>query len=208
MAEDEPTESAGRQLHEKLLAGDDRAPAQIAETYLPWLRRRMRSLHHEVQDAHLRDTACIDALRSYLKNPAQFRPDELSLAKFLLMSAKGDLLNALGQRKASHARDEEIAEKLVELPPPTAEQPSKAMLLEQKVRPVLVDPMDQRLFSLMVDGIRETRAYSVILGIHHRPEDEQKRIVKLRKDRIMKRLKDARKRGKLKLPELEELDDL
>jgi hypothetical protein len=206
VADDEPPESTGQNLHEELLGGDDSAPARIAEAFLPWLRRKMKSLHHEVRDGHLRNTACIDALRSYFKNPAGFRPDQLSLGKYLLMSAKGDLLNALDQRKAGRARDEEIAKKLVELPPPTAEQPSKAELLKETVRPLLVDPMDQRLFSLMVEGVRDTGAYSVILGIHDRSEDEQRRIVKLRKDRIIKKLKDARKRGKLKLPQLEELD--
>lgn len=201
MPEEEPSEERGRELHEQLFAGDDRAPARIAEVFLPWLKLRMAAIHHAIRDPHLLDSACIDALRSYFKNPRSFRAEELSLGKYLLMAAKGDLRNAVEQKRVTGEREEEIAKKLVELPAPSPEQPSKTDLLEEQVRSLLPDPVDQKVFSLMADGVRETEAYSLLLGIEGRLIDEQRHIVKACKDRILKRLKDAHRRGSLRLPE-------
>ena len=156
MVDDEPDAQNSRRLHERLLAGDDRASAEIATAVLPWLRRRMGEINPQCNDPHLLDTASIDALRSYFKNPKSYRSAELSLGRYLLMSAKGDLRNAIEREARIASQAAELEKNLVELPPPKSEHLGRSDLLEEQARPFLPDPMDQRIFSLMTDGVRDT----------------------------------------------------
>jgi hypothetical protein len=51
------------------------------------------------------------------------------------------------------------------------------------------------VLGLMLDGVRETSAYSAILGITGKPVAEQQRIVKQHKDRIRKLVRRKWGRG-------------
>ena len=200
MVDDEPDPQNSRTLHERLIAGDDRATAEIATAIFPWLCRRMAQINPHCHDPHLLDTASVEALTSYFKNPDTYDPTKLSLAKYLLMAAKGDLRNAIEREARIANQAAELEKKLVELPPPTAEHLRNSDLLEEQARPFLPDPVDQRIFSLMTDGIRDTDAYAAVLGIEDAPVSERQQKVKACKDRIIKRLKDANRRGQLRFP--------
>lgn len=201
MADEEQLDpQLGQALHGRLLADDDPlAPAEIAEFYLPWLRRRLRELHPGAGDENVLDTAAIDALRSYLKNPGSYDPAKLPLPKFLLMAAKGDLRNAQAAARRAVSRNEEIAKNLVELGLCAPEQRIDTNRLEAAVAPFLPDPMDRQIFALMADGVQATEAYAALLGIADQPMAEQRRTVKARKDRIFVRLRRAARAGRLRL---------
>jgi len=201
MPDEEPNSETGRELHELLVGGDDRAPARIAEFYLPWLRGRMEALCSNVQDPHFLDTACIDALQSYFKKPHSYAPERLSLGKYLLMAAKGDLRNAIDQAATAFERLQQAAENLVELRARPPEQPTRLESLELQVHLFLPDPLDQKVFALMAEGVRETDAYASALGIQGLLLEEQRHLVKTCKDRILKRLQRAHDAGRLRTDE-------
>jgi hypothetical protein len=62
MADEDLDPQIGRTLHARLISGDSRASAEIAELFLPWLCQRMRRLCPEINDRHLLDSASIDAV--------------------------------------------------------------------------------------------------------------------------------------------------
>ena len=58
----------GNNLHQKLIAGDVTAPAEIAEIFLPRLVDKLQQRHPNLPDPHLIHMAADDALlRNYLK---------------------------------------------------------------------------------------------------------------------------------------------
>ena len=114
------------------------------------------------------------------------------------MSARGDLLNALA--KARKLADREIAPGPVELDAPgrntektspSAERDLDGQALWDRVCVVVPDPVEQRVVALMLDGTRETLAYSAVLRISDRPLPEQAREVKRVKDKLRARLQRA-----------------
>ncbi|HZQ09247.1 MAG TPA: sigma factor [Anaerolineae bacterium] len=105
-------------LHERLLHGDPTAFAKIAERYLPLLVKYLTK-RFRVPDQHLLETAAEDALLTYNEHPERFDSTRIPLSRYLAMSARGDLLNALHQQKKSFPfveLDDDSAEYLVEIP--------------------------------------------------------------------------------------------
>jgi hypothetical protein len=199
MADESLDPQIGQDLHQRMLDGDPRAPAEIAELFLPWLRQQMGRLHAAVSDPHLLDTASIDAVWSYLKKPTSYQPEKLPLERYLLMAATGDLRNALERVARAVERDEEIVKNLVELDLCAPEQRVNAKQLEHLVEPILPEPPYRIVFSLMADGVHDTETYAAVLGLGDRPIEEQRRSVKACKDRILVRLRRAVANGRLKL---------
>jgi hypothetical protein len=204
MAVEELDPQIGRIMHQRLIAGDPRAPAEIAEYFLPWLHQRMAQLHPGIRDPHLLATAAVDAVLSYLKNPGSYHIGELPLEKYLTMAATGDLRNALSRASNIAERERDLVKNLVELGLCVSEQQLSLHDmdrhdLEERVRPFLRDGHDEQVFSLMIDGIRDTEAYANVLGIAGRPIEERQHIVKSHKDRVLKRLQRAVKKGRLRL---------
>src|SRR5438067_685697 len=89
--------NSGCALHEALIAGDETAPARIVETYLDTLVKRLRANNPAVwwRDPMLIEAAAADALFNYIQRPMSYDPRRRSLGGYLLMSAQGDLRNAL-----------------------------------------------------------------------------------------------------------------
>jgi DNA-directed RNA polymerase specialized sigma24 family protein len=190
MAEPPDEEKIGKELHALLMQGDVTAPAQIAEFFLPLIISRLKS---QKIDREMVDTAVADALLSYFKNPAQYDPGKLPLGKFLLMSARGDLKNMLSRRKKEVERFGFTES--VELGSSSSEQSDEktndklpAMLN------VLDKETDKQIVSLMAEGVRKTAAYATVLGISNLPSQEQAKIVKRNKDRVIKLLQRKRKK--------------
>jgi len=59
---------------------------------------------------------------------------------------------------------------------------------------VLDKETDKQIVSLMAEGVRETAAYATVLGISNLPSQEQAKIVKRNKDRVIKLLQRKRKK--------------
>jgi DNA-directed RNA polymerase specialized sigma24 family protein len=196
----DPLEKMGKALHQRLLDGDATAPAEIAELFMPIIIGRLSRRYRNLDDPHLIDTAVEDALMSYFARPQQYDPSKLSLAGYLRMSAKGDLLNLLKQETRTADRQTPIG--YVELPSNHAEHGveveddfdleafvfARRSPVWQLLSDLLPDPVDQEIVLLMMEGIRETSVYASVLSISDRPREEQARIVKRHKDRLKKKL--------------------
>jgi len=185
-------------LHRRLLNGDLTASAEIAELLLPLVVRSLQRRHPNLHDPHLAETAADDAVLSYLRRPDQFDPSLLPLDRYLIMSARGDLLNLL--RKDRSAGPAEI----VELDRPDREYGAdvrdeslgveeQVLMQASPVWPLLAEllpnPVDREIALLMLENVRETAEYARILGVDGRVREEQEAEVKRHKDRIKKVLR-------------------
>jgi hypothetical protein len=201
-------------LHERVLAGDTTAPAEVFERFLGPVSRPLLGSRSPGPDTHTIEDAVTDALASYVQRPAQYDPARRGLHSYLLMSARGDLQNALTTERRRAARsveiddarpavedsltvrnrsaEDEFLEQLgVELPGGLSRSEALRMIAEE-----FPDPLDRRLLALILDGVRETSAYVPLLGLAGRPRDEQRHEVKRNKDRLEKRLQRLRARVK------------
>ncbi len=193
----------GYQIHQRLLEGDPVASSELAVACLGVLVARMKARFPDISDETLIHDAAADAILSYAENPSAYNPAKSGLLTYLTMSARGDLLNALAKERRRRRRESSL--ELVEQSPhvqnklqehtehtPLEEQISldgtmyEGML--EKVHEAILAPQDQQLLLLLLDGVRETTPYSVILGIEGLDFREQQRIVKQHKDRLKKRL--------------------
>jgi hypothetical protein len=205
----EPLEQLGRILHQRLLEDDVTASAEIAETFLPLIAERLRKEYPALHDPHLVETATEDALISYFGRPQQYDPLKGNLHSYLLMSARGDLLNLLkrGKKYADQLRlvgnvelEGSDVEHGVEIQDDFDLEDwvlARNSPVWQRLRDLLPDSTDQRIVALMMEGIRETNAYADVLGILDRPADEQAAIVKRHKDRLKKKLQRGIRRTEL-----------
>lgn len=82
-------------IHQKLLAGDVTASAQVAELFLRKIDRALRRQFPNIKNDDLIHDAATDAVLSYIRRPSSYDPSKRSLAGFLKMSAVRDLQNRL-----------------------------------------------------------------------------------------------------------------
>jgi RNA polymerase sigma-70 factor, ECF subfamily len=184
-------------LHERLLAGDELATAQIAETFIPVLLKALEAIFPRLSDPHLATTAVNDALINYFKRPEQFDPNRSTLFKYLRMSARSDLLNSLRRKKIVELTSfdsEHVFEGLKDSTNIEASMLTGDSPLLREVDDLLKSPADRQVVRLMIEGVRETSEYAGVLGILDQPQDEQARIVKRHKDRLKKTLQRKMKR--------------
>jgi len=193
----------GNRLHQKMLAGDVTVFGEIAEFMFPIITDRLSRKFPNLDDPHLIDTAIVDALLNYEKNPYQYDPSKKRLDNYLYMSANGDLINLLERNKKDHVLvalpenvelDEEDSEYKVEVPEVSSETNVEADVFARlsptwrNLRQLFPDEVDQAMLQLILDNIRETSYYADVLGITELPPAEQAAIVKRHKDRIKKKL--------------------
>ena len=200
---DPPPVDEGSALHERLVAGDPTAPADLASTYLDrligWLFR-----HNPGVDPHICATAAEDALLALIKSPASYRREKQSLEGYLRMSASGDLKNLLRSERR-HARRRTTLE-AVELSLAAGkylwdEDSDPARIIgqadDERQSPLLsgvqetLTREESQVLELMLEGERRTEVYAAVLGLTNRPILEQRREVKRVKDRLKKRLERA-----------------
>lgn len=188
-------------IHRRLAANDPTASAELAEAVLGALVKTVERRVPHCRDSDLVFDAAEDALVDYMKNPGKFDPTKQSLRSYLSMAATRDLLNSVAKRQRRSAREKLVGD--VELaahagnkelwvlasPAPSAEQALFAEELWQMVEQSFTDPRDRRVLGLMLDGEHSTQPFAAILGIGQEPLATQRRAVKQRKDRILKRLK-------------------
>lgn len=188
-------------LHTRILAGDVTANSEMAEIVLPILTKRLSRIFPAIYDEHLIDTAITDALLNYFDKPAQFQEKKKSLLSYLLMSARGDLLNIIKPRKLDvnssqinedvefgDSYSEENIEGLVVIAEDDveAEALSRISTVYPRLDELFSEPKDRELVKMMMNGIRETEEYAKVLGIEHLNSSQQRDVVKRHKDRIKK----------------------
>jgi hypothetical protein len=183
------------QIHERLLAGDATAPAELIEMVLEGLSERLSKKHPKFRGTEMLADALTDALMDYVKRPAQFDPLKGSLPGFLLMAADRDLLNAFA--KAKRRMQREIYLEDVELAADggnlVIQGEDVGILLDsedmwQEIKKLFSGPKDSETLRLMLEGERSTEAFVKVLGLDGLTLPEQRRQVKQHKDRIAKRI--------------------
>jgi RNA polymerase sigma-70 factor, ECF subfamily len=193
-----PNQSYERELHERLLDGDLVASQEVATAFLLAVVERLKQRFPRLDDESLIFDAAADAILSYAERPSQYDPQRLRLLSYLVMSADGDLKNALQrhQRRAHRevpmrdvellldARNSEVEEVYPEKRPaaPGVEE------VDHKIREEIPDPVDRQLVDLMMQGERRTEAFARVLGITDMDVLQQRKLVKQHKDRLKKRL--------------------
>jgi len=201
-----------RNIHERLLSGDPVASSKLAEKLAEKLAnavfgrliRKLRQRFPQLASSEMIDEACADAVMSYIKRPEQFDCDRgKSLFNYLLMSADGDLRNALAKAKRRRAKENVMAG--VELESVAGNEESEAGCLDAEsnlpsvqivIERLFDDPTDQRLAEMILDGERLTTAFAAVLGLERLPVKDQRKQVKRHKDRIKKKL--SRSRGEIR----------
>ncbi len=194
-------------LHQRLLAGSATATANIAEVFLPLLTSRLRQRYPNLDDPHLVDTAVEDALVSYFKRPKQYDPVKLSLASYLRMSADGDLRNSLKSQKNDtttksldrfvELEDRETEYQLADNFDLEAQVMNNLSPVWRRLNELVTDPIDQEIVLLMMEGVRDTKAYAEVLGVSEHSFEKQAAAVKRHKDRLKKVLRRAIKPSEL-----------
>jgi hypothetical protein len=147
------------------------------------------------------EEAAISAVLSLATSPEQYDPGRLSLAGYLRMAARGDLLNAR-RSAARRARwetslaDVELAQRaensLVEGPADPAEAVMPSQPLDSAILELLRATFrgrDRDVLTLILDGEHRTEVYAGVLGIGDLPQEVQAREVKRVKDRLKKQLR-------------------
>jgi len=190
-----------RDIHQRLLAEDPVAPAELARNVLGPLAKEIGHRFPRYGDDPLLRDAVTDAVMDYIKNPGRFDPSRKSLWGYLVMVADGDMKNAL--KKAGRKRKDEIVVGSVEDESADGNTEVKAVQagrqpdqidsirekeLVAKIREALPDARDRQVLDLILAGERSTERFAEVLGLEGLSVEEQRRAVKRHKDRITKRL--------------------
>jgi len=184
-----------REIHERLVAGEVTAPAELVETLLDPLIGRLTRKYTKLPDPDLLTDAVTDALMSYIKRPDQFDFGKRTLLGFLVMAAEGDLLNALAKVKRRRAKEISLDDVELEvvvgnnnIEEGNPEEGTERNQVRHELPHLFKDPKDQKAVELMLAGERTTAAFAQVFDLQHLPPDQQRREVKRHKDRIKKRL--------------------
>jgi DNA-directed RNA polymerase specialized sigma24 family protein len=203
-----PSASEALVLWEHLRDHDPTATADLVDAYLDHLTETLLKQNPRI-DPHFCITAAEDALISLFKNPDSYNPRRLPLDRYLAMSARGDLRNALA--KETRARIGQIPFSDVELSTDAGNYQSEEttdplelienrdFLAATEVAPVVpmetldgLSPEEARVFELQQVGERRTFVFARALGLAGLSPMEQAREVKRVKDRLKKRLERGR----------------
>jgi len=174
------------------------ASQELAAAFLEPLVDRLRTKFQRLGDETLVLDAATDAVLGYAERPSQFNPDKLRLLPYLVMSARGDLLNALERRRRQAGREipTDRVEDLLDARNSLRKEadPGERVAVPDlqevvgRVRETITDPVDRQMVYLMAQGERRTEPFAAVLGIAGLDVEQQRRIVKRHKDRLKKRL--------------------
>lgn len=194
----EPNRTWQEEKYQSLLRNHPTAFAELCEHLLPHLIAFLQSQFPH-QEAHDMEMIAIDVLLRFRAEPEKYDPQKLTLAAYLRMAARGDVLNLLDKNRRRQQRlvDLEDLNQEPEADPIEAhfaldewlEQHTD--LSRQQVLAALeaeLDPNDKDILMLMLEGVRETERYAEVMGIAYQDEKAQRRAVKRAKDRLVKQL--------------------
>ena len=181
------------QLHERLLADDPTASAEIADRLFIQVRDDLRRKYPQDGYQYVVNHAATEAFVSYFQRPEQFDPEKANLQTYLRISAEGDLKNALRSERnflKKYQTGVELSQfegkGEVEAEPLSMLQGDE---LREEIRKLFPEERDWELAELIIDQERRTEPFAEILGIQHLSVDEQRAEVKRHKDRIKQKLR-------------------
>ena len=195
-------------LHARLLAEDPTASLDLCEYFLPLLKRRLHRQFPTVDPDHIED-GVVDAVLNYIEHPHRYDPTRGSLAHYLTLSARGDVLNLLRRETRRNQRlvpldggddDVEVERRLrnsgVKTLEDLAVSAATAAEVSDLLQAVSRSEADGHVLDLMLDGERDTAVFAEALGLQCLTVVEQRRRVKQHKDRLIKRLqRELKRRG-------------
>lgn len=180
-----------QEIHTRMLASDPIAPAELADEAMPLLEKHLQ-IAFRSRDEGLTCDAAIDAVISYIKNPAQYDGNSRSLLGYLKMAAEGDYKNAL--RKQSRLRSHEQSKDPVELRVFPGNKDQEAEIVAgmdlgtalARLDSLFSDETDRRIARLVLEEERSTDVFAEVLGISTASDAAKRQTVKRHKDRIKK----------------------
>src|SRR5262249_50639054 len=151
-------------LHSKLLAGTSLIVTdQIAEIFLPVVRKSLMREFFNVSDTQLVDSAVEDALIGYVRNPGKFDPCRSGLFTYLRLRARSVLLNLIAKHKPSMSVEVEAADEVNNMESEGAADPESELIRQEAdervmadIRAIFSNPDDVEMVKLMMLGVRET----------------------------------------------------
>jgi hypothetical protein len=194
-------------LYRRLLARDPIAPAELAELAIEPLARELRYGRGRPRDeTHIIDSAT-DAVLDFAKHPESFDPSKVAIWSFLCMAARRNLANNLLKERRNAGKILRFA--AVALPSSARNEGAvtpldglaDAELAQRRLAELASGPMgsfssdEMAVLRLVADGERDTARFAAVMGCADRPMDEQRTLVKLTKDRLMKRLRRSVSEG-------------
>jgi hypothetical protein len=197
-----PTREEQGALHRRVLAEDPTAFAELCEAALPHLVHSLRA-RFPAHDSHLLESSAIDALMAYYDDPARFDPTRLALFGYLRMAARYDALNRIDSDRRREDHLVHVDDEDVDITPTGGSTVEDAVRLDEWLaqhttlsrREVLtrlheaLDPVDEEIVLMMLEGVRATERYAAVMGISHLDTDKQRAAVKRAKDRLNKKLR-------------------
>lgn len=187
--------------HQRITARDD--PIAFSELAEHFYNPLVRSVLHKVQQKsiQLTSTVCVlveeavgTALLDYNEAPDRYDPQRASLFGYIAMLAYSRFHDAWKSEQCATVKSDPLSkldslalEQLIEQQDVDAHL--HAQELWEYIQRELVDAQERKVVALMLNNIRETIAYSQVLGIDHLPPKEQQKAVKRIKERIGKRLR-------------------
>ena len=197
----EPTRVWQNQQHQRVRNQDPTAFSELCELALTHLVDFLYNCFPQ-SDIHLRTTAAIDCLLDYQTHPDRYDPDRLPLFSYLRMAVRRDMLNAIDKqrRHESHFASLEDPTVTLYLDEQGSNDPQNDLddwLQEHttlSLNEILtsldakLDDLEKEILFLMLEGTRESSAYYKILGVSHMETDKARKIVKMAKDRVMKKI--------------------
>ena len=182
-----PSSEAESTLHQRVLAGD---PVASADLFAHFVEPLMSAIRHDLRcDAEIATDSSIDALFDYINSPSTYSPDRGRLCTFLTHIAKHKAVDRIRARSAETRREQEFSS-LVEVresaPNEKMERSAEAQKLWQKIEQVVQSERDRLALALILDGERSTDAIADALGIHASTQLERQRAVKRHRDRLLK----------------------
>ena len=159
-----PSDVWYQQIHFRLLTGDPVASSELAEAVIDPLLGALRKKHPNLQRDNLFEDAVTDAFMNYVKAPSCYDPAKRGLLGYLLMSAEGDLLNAVAKAKRRSSREASLddveLDRVARNEAASDEDLARSMDTEgvqHKLNDVLEDPVDRKLLQLLLAGQRPPR---------------------------------------------------
>jgi RNA polymerase sigma-70 factor (ECF subfamily) len=182
-----PTRENEAALHDRVLANDPLAPADVFEAFVdPLAAAVLRDLR---SDPDVARDATIDAIFEYLGSPHTYQEAKGRLGTFLAQIAKRKAIDLLRARSAEVRREHEFSS-VVELralaPNEEMEQAAEAHELWRKIEQAVQNERDRTVLMLILDGERSTDALAEALELHGLSQPERRREVKRHRDRLIK----------------------
>lgn len=194
-------------LHRRLRAGDPIASAELAELAIHPLAQELRVGRARARDETFAIDAATDAVLDLAKRPDSYDPAVMAVWSYLCMAARRNLANLLLKERRHTGRILRFA--AVELPTAARneapvrplEEMADAELARKRLAALASGPMnslsseDLAVLRLVADGERDTGRFAAAMGCADRPREEQQRLVKQVKDRLLRRLKRSISEG-------------